>query len=111
MQTPRISPDGTKVAVQMSHEKKGYLAVIDLTKPNAAPDFFVAMDEYRDVGDRTVTSYRWVGNDNVVISMSSRENIQGQVIDITRLAAYNVNTKKMTPLAWDHATRPASDIL
>lgn len=111
MQTPRISPDGTKIVVEMSHEKKGYLGIIDLAKPESPPDFFIATTEYREVGDRTVTGYRWVGNDNVVISMASRENIQGFVLDITRLAAYNIKTKKLTPLAWDHATGRASNIL
>ena len=73
MQTPRISPDGTKIVVQMSHNKNGYLGIIDLANPGAAPDFFIATTEYRDVGDRTVNSWRWVGNDNVVVSMSSRK--------------------------------------
>ena len=111
MQTPRISPDGTKIVVQMSRDKKGYLAVLDLTKPNTAPDLFVGMSEYREVGDRTVTGYRWVGNDYVVITLASRENIFGQVIDISRLAAYNVRAKKLTPLAWDKAAGRAAGIL
>jgi pimeloyl-ACP methyl ester carboxylesterase len=111
MSTPRISPDGTKVVVQMSHEKKGFLGVIDLSKPGASPDFFIATTEFREVGDRTVMAWRWVGNDNVVVTMASRENIQGQVLDITRLVGYNIKTKKLTPIAWDHATGQAADIL
>jgi len=111
MQTPRISPDGSKFVVEMSRDKKGYLAVVDLANPGTPPDLFVAMSEFREVGDRTVAGYRWVGNDNVVITMASRENIWGQVIDVTRLAAYNVRTKKLTPLAWDHAMARASGIL
>jgi dipeptidyl aminopeptidase/acylaminoacyl peptidase len=111
MQKPRISPDGSKIVVQMSHDKKGYLAVVDVKDPKAAPDLFVAMSEFREVGDRTVASYRWVGNDTVVLTMASRENIWGEVIDVTRLAAYDIRTKKMTPLAWDHAMGRASSIL
>jgi len=111
MQQPRISPDGTKLVVQMSKNGNGFLGLIDLTKPGSAPDFFIATTEFRDVGDRTVVSWRWVGNDNVVVTMQSRENIFGQMADLTRLAAYNIKTKKLTPLAWDHATAFASDIL
>jgi dipeptidyl aminopeptidase/acylaminoacyl peptidase len=111
MQAPRISPDGTKIVVQMSKDKKGYLGLIDLAKPGSPPDFFIATTEYREVGDRTVAGWRWVGNDNVVMTMQSRENIQGQVIDVTRLVGYNIKTKKLTPLAWDKATGQASDIL
>jgi dipeptidyl aminopeptidase/acylaminoacyl peptidase len=111
MQAPRISPDGTKLVVQMSKNGNGFLGLIDLTKPGSAPDFFIATTEFRDVGDRTVVAWRWVGNDNVVVTMQSRENIFGQMADLTRLAAYNIKTKKLTPLAWDHATAFASNIL
>lgn len=111
MQNPRISPDGSKIVVQMSHEKKGYLGLIDLSKPNSPPDFFIETSEFRDVGDRTVAAWRWVGNDNVVLTMASRELIYGQRYDVTRLVAYNVKTKKLTPLAWDQATGQAADIL
>src|SRR3954468_8655394 len=111
MQNPRISPDGTKIVVQMSKDKKGYLGIIDLAKPGSAPDFFIATSEFRDIGDRPVSSWRWVGNDNVVLEMDSRELIYGQRYDVSRLVAYNVKTKKLTPLAWDQATGQASDIL
>jgi dipeptidyl aminopeptidase/acylaminoacyl peptidase len=111
MQTPRISPDGTKIVVQMSKDKKGYLGIVDLARPGAAPDFFIATTEFREVGDRTVRAWRWVGNDNVVVTMQSRENIFGQMGDITRLIAYNIKTKKLTPLAWEHATDDAANIL
>jgi dipeptidyl aminopeptidase/acylaminoacyl peptidase len=111
MQNPQISPDGTKIVVQMSKDKKGYLGVIDLAKPGSPPDFFIATTEFRDIGDRTVSGWRWVGNDNVVVSMRSRELIYGQRYDVSRVVGYNVKTKKLTPLAWDHATGQASDIM
>lgn len=110
MGSPRISPDGTKVVAQMSKDKKGYLALIDLTKPGTTPKLFIATDEFRDVGDRTVGGWRWVGNDNVVVTMASRENIGGQRGDISRLVGYNIKTGKLTPLAWEGATGYASGI-
>lgn len=111
MSQPRISPDGTKVVVQMSKNGNGFLGIIDLTKPNSAPEFIIATTEYRDIGDRTVAQWRWVGNDNIVITMASREDIFGQMYDVSRLVAYNLNTKKITTLAWDKATGQAAGIL
>jgi dipeptidyl aminopeptidase/acylaminoacyl peptidase len=111
MSQPRISPDGTKVVALMSKDKKGFLGLIDLTKPGATPKFFIETDEFRDVGDRTVGSWRWVGNDHVVVTMASRENIFGTRADVTRLVGYNVKTGKLTPLAWEKATGYASGIL
>lgn len=111
MSRPLISPDGTKIVAQLSKDKKGFLGLIDLTKPGSAPKFFLASDEYRDVGDRTVAGWRWVGNNHVVVTMASRENIFGQRADVTRLVGYDVRSGKMTPLAWDKATGFASRIL
>jgi dipeptidyl aminopeptidase/acylaminoacyl peptidase len=111
MRSPRISPDGTKVAVQLARGGKGFLGIIDLTKPGSAPEFFLPTNEVRDVGDRTVGQYRWVGNDTVVVTLASRENIFGQRGDKTRLIAYSLTTKKMTPLAWDDAFFSAANIL
>lgn len=111
MSQPRISPDGTKIVVQMSRSGKGFLGIIDLDKPGSAPDFFLATNEFREIGDRDVIGWRWVGNENVVVTMRSREDVYGQRADIWRLAAYDAKTKQLTPLAWDGATGDASDIL
>jgi dipeptidyl aminopeptidase/acylaminoacyl peptidase len=111
MRTPRISPDGTKLVVELARSGKGGIGIIDLTKPGSAPTFFIATTEVRDVGDRTVQGYRWIGNNNVVVTLISRENIFGQRGDVTRLVGYNITTKKITPLAWDGAVFGASDIL
>jgi dipeptidyl aminopeptidase/acylaminoacyl peptidase len=111
MSQPRISPDGTKVVVRMSKDRQGFLGIIDLTKPGSPPQFFIATTEFRDAGDRDVFAWRWVGNDNVVVSMVSREILYGQRYDVTRLVGYNLRTKKLTPLAWENATGQASEIL
>jgi dipeptidyl aminopeptidase/acylaminoacyl peptidase len=111
MRAPRVSPDGTKIVVQLARQGKGAMGIIDLTKPGSAPAFFYATTEVREEGDRTVEGYRWVGNNNIVVTLISRENIFGQRGDVTRLIAYNLTTKKTTTLAWDNAVFGAADIL
>jgi dipeptidyl aminopeptidase/acylaminoacyl peptidase len=108
---PVLSPDGTKIAVRMSNRGRDYVAWLDLDTPNATPNFFVAMNEYRDAGDRTVANYRWVGNDTIVFTLASREIIFGGRSDLTRLVAYNINTRQMTQLAWDGSGGAAANIL
>jgi dipeptidyl aminopeptidase/acylaminoacyl peptidase len=110
MESPRISPDGSKIAVQLARDGKEFLGIIDLNNPGGKPEFIVANNEYRDEGDRTVAGWRWIGNDNVVFTLASRERVFGQRIDVTRLVAYNLKTKKKTPLAWDGATGAADEI-
>lgn len=111
MQQPRLSPDGSKVIVRMSNQGRDYLALIDLTRPGSRPDFFMAANEYRDAGDRTMGAYRFVGNNTVVVTVASREILGGQRVDLTRLVAYDLGTKRFTQLAWDGAGGGASNIL
>jgi dipeptidyl aminopeptidase/acylaminoacyl peptidase len=103
MRAPRLSPDGTKIAVMMSRNGVDNLGWIDVTKPGSAPVFFLAAEEQREVGDRSVNSWRWVGNRTIVYTLTSRENLGGGRIDMSRLVGYDVETGKMTPLAWEQA--------
>jgi dipeptidyl aminopeptidase/acylaminoacyl peptidase len=108
---PQLSPDGTRMVVRMSNRGRDYLAWLPVDDRNATPNFFAAMNEYRDAGDRTVATYRWVGNENIVMTLASREIIFGQRSDLTRLVSYNVNTRQMTQLAWEGSGGAAGTIL
>ena len=111
MQQPRLSPDGNKVVMRLASGGTDYLAWLDVSRPNSKPVLIAAAGEYKGVGDRTVQSFGFVGNDNIVFELWSREQIYGQRIDVTRLVAYNLTTRKLTPLAWEGATGQAANIL
>ncbi len=111
MRSPRLSPDGSKIAVMMSRDGVDNLGFIDLNKPGSAPSFFVRAEEQRDVGDRTVVAWRWVGNRTIVFTMTSREAVFGDRFNMSRLAAYDIETGKTTPLGWTNAGAGAANIL
>jgi dipeptidyl aminopeptidase/acylaminoacyl peptidase len=111
LRAPLLSPDGTKLAVRMQNQGRDYLAWIDLTSANRTPNFFAAINEYRDAGDRTIAEYRWVGNDTIVMTYASREIIFGRRSDISRLVAYNTGNSQLTQLAWEGSGGAASNIL
>lgn len=100
MRQPRLSPDGTKIAVMMSKNGVDNLGYLDLTKPGSPPVFFVQADEVREEGDRNVAAWRWVGNRTIVFTLQSRELIGGQRSDLQRLVSFDLETKKIEPLAW-----------
>jgi dipeptidyl aminopeptidase/acylaminoacyl peptidase len=110
MRAPRLSPDGTKLAVMMSKDGTDNLGWLDLSKPGSAPNFFVQAEEYREAGDRTVQSWFWVGNRTIVMDLASREIIGGQRGDLGRLAAYDIETKKTTTLGWENAGADATSV-
>lgn len=110
MRSPTLSPDGSKIAVMMSNQGVDYLGIIDLAKPGSAPKFFIKAEEFREVGDRTVGSWRWAGNRTVVVTLLSRENFFGQNADLRRLIAYDLETGKVSPLAWEGTSADGGDI-
>lgn len=111
MRDPRLSPDGTKIAVMMSRDGVDNLMYLDLTKPGSAPSLIAKAEEFREAGDRTMGGWRWVGNRTLLVTLLSRENVFGQRADLRRLAAYDLETGKLTPLAWDFAGGNAATIL
>lgn len=111
MRDPRLSPDGSKIAVMMSRDGVDNLGYIDLAKPGSPPTFFAKAEEFREAGDRTMGTWRWVGNRTLLVTLLSRENVFGQRADLRRLAAFDLETGKLTPLAWDFAGGNAATIL
>lgn len=103
VRAPRMSPDGTKAVVTLS--SKGDLAygIIDLTGQNRPTQLIATAGSFKDAGDRRVTGYQWVGNDNVVLTLQSMEDYAdaGRNVELRRLVGYNVGSKKLTPLAWE----------
>lgn len=111
MRSPRLSPDGTKIAVMMSKDGVDNLGYIDVTKPGSAPVFFAQAEEFREAGDRTIGSWRFVGNRTIVFTVMSREIIGGRRSDVARLVSYDLESKKISPLAWDGAGGDGANIV
>ena len=111
MSRPAISPDGTMAVVTVASKGDRAYAVYDLSGSKAPPVLIATAGTYKDAGDRQITGYRWVGNDDVVLTLSSREDVNGYRIDVTRLVGFDLKTKKLTPVAWDNAMGQAADIL
>ena len=110
MRGPTLSPDGAKIAVMMSDRGVDYLGIIDLAKPGSPPKFFIKAEEFREVGDRTVDGWRWAGNRTVIVTLLSRENFNGQRVDLRRLISYDLESGKTSPLAWEGTSADGGDI-
>lgn len=108
---PRISPDGSKLVVQMQDQGRAAVGWLDLANAGRAPVFFAQMGELRNEGDRTVSNYSWVGNDIIVMTVVTRENFGGQRGDTRRLVAYDLNSRSTTRLAWAGAGADGGSIL
>ena len=111
MSGTRISPDGRHLAYRTGQGGREVLVLLDLENLGTPPKLILASEEAREAGERTMTSFRWVGNDHVVMTVISRENMNGQLADFRRLVAYDINSGEMVQQAWRDAGFDAGQIL
>ncbi|MBN8501743.1 MAG: S9 family peptidase [Sphingomonadales bacterium] len=111
MQSPRISPDGTKLAYLAANNGKQILVVKDLRDSAKPAKQVLAADEARESGDRSLGGFRWVGSDDLVMTVISREDLGGGLGDFRRLVSYNVPSGKLIQQAWRGAGGDAASIL
>lgn len=111
MRQPRISPDGRYLAYLAGADGKEVLVVIDLNDLSKPAQPVLAAEEAREAGDRSMTGFRWIGSDHVVMTIIQREDLGGGAGDFRRLVAYSVSSKKMVQQAWDLAGSDASNVL
>lgn len=105
-----ISPDGTKAALTLGGGNDFAYAVIDLVK-GGDPKVFAKAETYKSTGQRQLTSYRWVDDRYLLLTLTSREKPFGEPVDLRRVASYDTQTGKTVPLAWEGATADAGDVL
>lgn len=111
MRTPRLSPDGNRLAYLAANNGKEILVVKDLRDPAKPAKPVLAAEEARESGDRSLAGFRWVGNDNLVMTVISREDLGGGLGDFRRLVSYNVPAGKQVLQAWRGAGADAASIL
>ncbi len=109
MQTVRISPDGKRIAYRAARGGRSLLVTLNLE--TMQEKIVLAAEEARESGDRTMTNFGWIGNEHIVISTISREDLGGgDFADFRRLVAYNVKSGKLVQQAWRNAGFGATNI-
>jgi dipeptidyl aminopeptidase/acylaminoacyl peptidase len=111
MRNPSISPDGTKIVMMMSRNGIDNLGIIDLSKPGSPPRWIARAEEYREAGDRTIGTWAWVGNRTVIFTLLSRERPFGDLLDLRRLVAFDLESGKLAPLAWEETSGDGGVVL
>jgi dipeptidyl aminopeptidase/acylaminoacyl peptidase len=107
----RLSPDGNKLVYKLISDGREFLAWMDISQPNPRPKVIAATEEFREAGDRTTSGWRWVGNDKIVLTLTARENFGGDRGDVIRLVSYDLQTGKLSPIAWDNVAANGGQIL
>lgn len=106
LDTPQLSPDGTRIAAKVPLNGKQYLMVLPLFDGASAKP---AMLELTD--DIDVNWWQWVGNDWLAVGLGAKVFAFGQEFYVTRLAGLSADMKTMNHIDWTHAGQRAADVI
>lgn len=110
IEAPRISPNGAALAAKIRSNGAHYIAIVPLAA-GGQPEIIARDGEFDQRGDTRAVSWRWADDDNLLITVSQRTDIDGERHDATRVIAYNRQTRRTTRLGWDGAFANAGTIL
>jgi dipeptidyl aminopeptidase/acylaminoacyl peptidase len=112
LQGPRISPGGKAIAakIRLAASGRQALAIVPLGGAGT-PEIIGKEGDFDKTGDLVLRGWRWADDDNLLITLTSRENFMGQTFDASRLIAYNRTTKKVTRLGWEGSKFSAGRVL
>jgi len=110
IEDPRISPGGKVIAAKVRFQGRQALALLAVGTVGR-PEIVAKDGDFDDEGEWVIRGWRWIDDDNLIITLTSRQNYFGQWFDAGRIVAYNRTKKKATPLGWQGSKFFASNIL
>ena len=108
---PRISTDGSAIAAKIRVNGEQLLAIIPLDTPNPTPLVIARDGEFDRRDDIRTINWEWIDPENLLIWISSRQDLDGEKYDAVRVVGYNRRTRRTTPLGWQGAFVAAGDVL
>lgn len=103
IESPRLSPGGTKVAAKVAVNGKQSLVVTEL--------FGNAAIKALPPGKVDINWWRWVNDDWLVVGLGDQDKISGEEIYVTRIAGVKADMSKLVPLGWTKTGIDADDVL
>jgi len=102
---PKLSPDGTALALKAAI-KGGQVLVVEPLFDTAAKPVLAAADPSVDIN-----WWRWVGDKWLAVGVGSQTQVLGQDMYVTRLIGMSADMKTMRRIDWDRAGQIADDVI
>jgi dipeptidyl aminopeptidase/acylaminoacyl peptidase len=103
LDSPSLSPDGTRIAAKMAIGDRQFLVIQSLTG-KVKPAVMQA-------GKNDVNWWRWVGNDWLAVGVGATQLLEGEEYYITRTLGLSADFKTMKRLGWDEAGIRADEVI
>ncbi len=104
LSSPRLSPDGTRIAARLSVEGVETLAIVPLQ--GSAEELALI-----SLKDQDVNWFRWVNDEWLVAGVGATEIVRGQDIYIRRAVGVSADGKELKPLALRDSAQFADDLI
>jgi dienelactone hydrolase len=104
MQSPELSPDGTRVATKLAISGTQVLAILKLQNPEKTPPPLILL------GDNDLISWQWVNDTWLVIRLGAVSRFEGEDFYVTRLAGVSADGKVIKPIAFKEGGQGADVI-
>ena len=102
---PRLSPDGTRLAVKTRVQGRQVLAILSLTDRAARPAI-VSGGERIEINDWT-----WVNDDWLAVSVGTAQRHDESEVYVTRLLGINRQASVMNRIGWTDAAQQAGEVI
>ncbi len=105
LESPRLSPDGTRIAAKMAIGGVQHLVV--------APVFGdrLQMAAIKVGSEVDINWWRWVGDGWLAVGVGSRQPFEGDEVYITRIVGVSADMKQMQRIDWPRSGFRADDLL
>lgn len=103
IESPRLSPNGTKVAAKVAINGKQVLVVSSL--------FDSAARKALPPGKLDINWWRWVNDDWLIVGLGDKDKIYDEEVYVTRIAGVKADMSKIVPLGWTKTGLDADDVL
>jgi dipeptidyl aminopeptidase/acylaminoacyl peptidase len=103
MDSPRLSPDGTRIAVTMAVKGKARLAIVPLGD--------VKNTVLIDPGESDVNGWEWVSDQWLILRVGATSDVEGTPLYVRRAFGVSADGTRMVPLAARAAAQNADDVL
>ena len=103
IESPRLSPDGSKIAAKVAINGKQTLVVSNL--------FDASPNKALPSGKLDINWWRWVTDDWLIVGLGDKDKIYDEEVYVTRIAGVKADMKKIVPLGWTKTGLDADDVL
>lgn len=104
LESPQLSPDGSKFAARMASNGELFLVIVPLDKADGPPRRI-------PLGGSDLNWWRWINDDWLLLGVGAEDQVEGRPWYITRVLTVKADGGKINRIGWADAGQNADDLV